>query len=115
MLWRYCRYFLIAIAATLPLLFGPGLSPVAAVDRDEFLREPSSLRPSNPLETASANGKYRNLLRQIACPQDLGSYGYFRDYGQFSGTSWGGHEHLPPGYWVYLYPHWYIWGEVGEK
>jgi hypothetical protein len=51
-------------------------------------------------------------------PQDKATYGNFSDYGSpgrtthptvVAYTSWAGYNNLPPGYWVYVYPHWYIW------
>jgi hypothetical protein len=60
--------------------------------------------------TASVNGKYYNLLRTIYVPTDRGSYGDFYEWGHWNGSSWKGHKNLPPGYWVYVYPNWYIWG-----
>ena len=35
-----------------------------------------------------------------------------RDFGNWTGTSYLGHENLPQGYWVYVAPNWYIWGDV---
>src|SRR5262249_19615942 len=61
---------------------------------------------------AHANGKYARLLRKIHVPQDRQSYGDYSDYGHHPATDWGGHRNLPAGYWVYVFPHWYIWGEV---
>jgi hypothetical protein len=63
---------------------------------------------------ASVNGKYRKLLRRIQVEQDKASYGEFSDFGQFNGTSYAGYSNLPVGYWVYVYPYWYIWGEMKE-
>ena len=57
----------------------------------------------------SVGGKYANLLRRIRVPRDVRRYGRCRDYGRYSGSSWAGHRNLPPGYWVYSFPHWYIW------
>jgi hypothetical protein len=45
-------------------------------------------------------------------PEDQASYGEFCDWGHWSGTSWRGHTDLPPGYWVYVAPHWYIFGQA---
>jgi len=59
---------------------------------------------------ASVNGKYTNLLTTIYVPDDRGSYGDFDDWGYYSGTSYAGYTNLPAGYWVYVYPNWYIWG-----
>src|SRR5207245_142803 len=61
---------------------------------------------------ATVGGKYRKLLRKIKVEQDRQSYGTFHDWGHYTGDSWAGHVNLPPGYWVYVYPHWYIWGEM---
>ncbi len=59
----------------------------------------------------SVNGKYRRLLRKLYLPQDQSSYKNFTDYGVWSGTSYRQFTNLPKGYWVYVYPHWYIWAE----
>jgi hypothetical protein len=56
--------------------------------------------------------KYSKLLRKIEVQEDQSTYGEFYDYGYWSGTSWRGHRDLPPGYWVYVAPHWYIFGEA---
>jgi hypothetical protein len=56
--------------------------------------------------------KYDKLLRRIRVPQDQKQYTEFNDYGYYDGTEWAGFTDLPPGYWVYVYPYWYIWGEV---
>jgi hypothetical protein len=64
---------------------------------------------------ASVRGKYRKLLRRIKVEQDKNGYGEFSDYGHYTGTSYAGYDDLPVGYWVYVYPHWYIWGEVKDK
>jgi hypothetical protein len=60
--------------------------------------------------TASVNGKYYNLLSTLYVPQDQEGYGNFYDWGYYSGTSYAGYSNLPVGYWVYVYPNWYIWG-----
>lgn len=64
---------------------------------------------SPDMARASVNGKYYNLLRTIYVPSDQNSYGNFYDWGHYTGSSWKGHTNLPPGYWVYVYPNWYIW------
>ncbi len=61
---------------------------------------------------ANVEGKYQNLLRRIRVPRDKQSYGEFHDYGHFEGSEWAGFTDLPAGHWVYLSPHWYIWGET---
>jgi hypothetical protein len=77
--------------------------------------QPQPNPPANPggqdQVKASVNGKYSKLLRVINVPQDQGAYGAFNDYGYYTGTSWAGYNNLPVGYWVYVAPNWYIWGE----
>jgi hypothetical protein len=94
----------------------------AIKDKDEEVREAAMLAlvaidPDNKAVgdaaaiKASVNGKYRKLLRRIHVPQDKANYTEFRDYGQYQATDYAGHQNIPAGYWVYVYPHWYIWGE----
>jgi hypothetical protein len=64
-----------------------------------------------PLTQASVKGKYRNLLRAIAVPQDRQNYTDFNEWGYYTGTEYYGYKNLPAGHWVYVYPRWYIWGE----
>ena len=54
-------------------------------------------------------GKYRMLLRQLAVDEDRQAYGDFQDFGFSSIVEYAGHTGLPPGYWVYVRPYWYIW------
>ena len=70
-----------------------------------------SLPEDKAQEMATVKGKYRNLLKKIAVPADTSNYGNFTEYGYWAGTAWAGHEKLPKGHWVYVAPHWYIWGE----
>src|SRR5262245_35627751 len=92
-------------------------------DRDESVREAaaSALAGIDPENKALAglipakahvNGKYAKLLRKIHVPQDRQGYGDFSDWGQYQATDWQGHRNIPAGFWVYVYPHWYIWGEM---
>ena len=63
------------------------------------------------MRKASADGKYSELLRTIRVPGDRNAYGDFNDYGYWDGTAWAGYTDLPPGYWVYMAPNWYIWSK----
>jgi hypothetical protein len=63
--------------------------------------------PGVGLPTAPRS-RYRTLLRKIEAPNDQATFGDFYDYGYWSGTSYLGQNELPPGYWVYLAPNWYI-------
>src|SRR5262245_33061138 len=67
-----------------------------------------------PLAQASVKGKYRNLLRVIAVPQDKENYTQFSDWGYYTGTEYYTHKNLPAGHWVYVYPRWYIWGDKAK-
>ncbi|MGF1583667.1 MAG: hypothetical protein ACFCD0_30490 [Gemmataceae bacterium] len=60
-------------------------------------------------DSTSANGKYQQLLRKLYVPQDKLTYKEFTDFGSWQGTSYQGFDNLPVGYWVYVYPYWYIW------
>jgi RNA polymerase sigma factor (sigma-70 family) len=66
------------------------------------------------LKKASVNGKYSILLKKIEVKEDRGAYHDFYDFGEWNGTSYAGHDDLPAGWWVYVYPHWYIWKENRE-
>lgn len=72
---------------------------------------PARSLSGSTLARASNNGKYSELLRTIACPEDAKSYGPFSDTGHYSGTTWHQYRNLPPGYWVYVTPNWYIWNK----
>ncbi len=98
----------------------------ALKDADEEVRDAaidalSAIDPENKAiadaapRKASVNGKYAKLLRKIKVEADRQHYGDFSEYGMYTGTSHAGHVGLPPGYWVYVQPHWYIWGELKQK
>ena len=62
----------------------------------------------------SFGGKYQDLVRQIAVPEDASTYGSCHDFGPWNGTSYKGHDGLPMGaFWTYAAPHWYIWAKRG--
>jgi hypothetical protein len=85
------------------------LAALHAVDPDN-----KALADAVPVK-ASVNGKYARLLRKIKVEQDRQGYGDFRDWGAFQATDYYEHKGIPAGYWVYVYPHWYIWGEQRMK
>lgn len=66
------------------------------------------------LKEASLNGEFTRLLAVIHVPNDTNAYGDFSDYGLYHGSEWAGYTGLPQGYWVYAYPHWYIWDAKGQ-
>jgi hypothetical protein len=58
---------------------------------------------------ARVNNKYAMLLRQFKVPGDAAQHKDFAEMGQRDLPSYSGHSELPKGYWVYVYPYWYIW------
>ena len=98
----------------------------ALKDKDEDVRDAvsvaiASIDPDNKaiagskIVKAMVSGKYSSLLRRFSVPNDKQSYGEFHDYGQYPATSYAGFNDLPAGYWVYVFPHWYIWGKMKEN
>jgi hypothetical protein len=61
---------------------------------------------------ATVDGKYRHLQRRIKVAEDRTNYSDYRDFGLWDGAEYYGHTDLPRGYWVYVYPHWYIWRDL---
>jgi len=95
-------------------------SPVPLLFPSPFLAPPPQKPPpvldeKKALRRASVNGRYRVLLRKIEVPDDWRSYGAFCDWGFWKGTSYAGADDLPPGHWVYVHPHWYVWQEREGK
>ena len=76
---------------------------------------PEPLDPDIALKTAAVNGKYAKLQKRIKVKYDFLSYGEFSDYGYWNQNQYAGHKQLPSGYWVYVYPHWYIFGQKVES
>lgn len=90
----------------------PGMTSQPAIESPANL--PAELSANDARHKASVDGKYRRLLKKIEVRSDVASYSDFRDYGHWDGTSYSGHSDLPTGYWVWVYPNWYIWGDAAE-
>src|SRR5205823_59938 len=58
---------------------------------------------------ATVNGNYSGLLRTLKVPEAEKLYGRFCDLGYYPETEYAGYNDLPPGYWVYVAPNWYVW------
>ncbi len=58
-------------------------------------------------------GKYTSLVQVLTCPEDVGTYGDYHDYGYWDGGTWCGERGMS-GYWVWSYPNWYVWEVWGE-
>jgi len=57
----------------------------------------------------SVNGKYSGLLQTLNCPSDKNQYGTYMDEGYWGGGAWCGQQGKA-GYWVWVAPNWYVWG-----
>ena len=58
---------------------------------------------------ATVSGRYQNLLTKVRVSGDAVEYGLFNDWGYWKGTAYAGAADLPQGYWVYVWPEWYVW------
>ena len=66
-------------------------------------------------DQASANGKYTDLLYTMEVAGDRDIYGNYYDWGYWSNREYAGYVDLEPGYWVYLYPCWYVWSKTNDE
>ncbi len=73
---------------------------------------PAPLPLDAALKKARVNGKYAMLLRQFKVEKDAEQYKDFSDVGQRDVREYAGQTELPKGYWVYVYPYWYIWRDL---
>jgi hypothetical protein len=113
MVWTRTSSWLAAILAISVV----GISP-AAQEQQESVPRVSPNVPNlsgrvvaveeTPAAPAARRNQYRTLLKVLEIPDDGKTYGDFCDFGYWTGTSYAGHDELPPGYWVYLAPNWYI-------
>lgn len=67
------------------------------------------------VDHASVNGKYMNLLHVIEAPEDKAEYGTFCDWGYWYGDEYAQETNLTPGFWVYVYPDWYVWEKLSVE
>ena len=90
-----------------------GVIGVALIIAPGFAAAPHALPMQESLEKSRVDGKYAMLLRQVKVEKDFDKYGAFRDVGPRTVTDYAGITGLPAGYWVYVYPYWYIWRRPG--
>lgn len=86
------------------------ISGGAFTNWDKIFSQSSNTQPSLniPLQ-ASVNGRYSTLIQRIECPDNRTKYGEFNEYGYYQGgDEWCG-EKAQKGYWVWVYPNWYVW------
>jgi hypothetical protein len=67
------------------------------------------------LKKATVNGKYSLLLAQFKVENDQKEFGDFRDLGLKERRDYADQKDLPKGYWVYVYPYWYVWRDSTAK
>ncbi len=65
--------------------------------------------PLKAPEAARMDGKYDRLLRVIPAPDEAAKHASL-DGGRRETKSYKGVIDIPPGYWVYAAPNWYVWG-----
>jgi hypothetical protein len=105
------RKFVWRAADELSVYEKPNL-PVVPSSSQDF---PLPLSPEEAGKKATVNGKYSNLLRKISVKFDYLSYGEFSDYGLWNSNTYAEYSDLPTGYWVYVYPNWYIFENKAEQ
>ncbi|RPI76225.1 MAG: DUF3520 domain-containing protein, partial [Planctomycetaceae bacterium] len=76
---------------------------------------PATLSAEQSQVVASRGGKYVNLLRVLEAEGDQATYGELHEFGLWEGREYQGQSNLPKGYWVYVAPRWYIWGDVADE
>jgi hypothetical protein len=85
------------------------------------LQRAHALAPAAPptldesLKKAQCDGKYAMLLHQFKADKDADDYGGFKDLGFRNRNKYAGQDNLFPGWWVYVQPYWYIWGERTDR
>ncbi len=77
--------------------------------------KPILLDDATALSLANPGGKYQNLLFKFKSENDYLNYLGFREIGYRESTDYGSETSLPAGYWVYLYPNWYIWEKERDE
>jgi len=104
-------------AVVLAALLPPARAQTEDLQRElqkrlEALRLLRPLAPEEALANARVQNKYGMLLRQIKVPKDADPAKPVIDFGFRDLREYAGHNELPAGHWVYVYPHWYIWRDV---
>jgi hypothetical protein len=67
------------------------------------------------IQPAGQGAKYSKLLRTLTIDGDRATYSDFYDFGYWAGAEYMGNKDLPAGYWVYVTPHWYIFGNAAAS
>lgn len=73
---------------------------------------PKALPLDEAYAKARVGGKYKMLIGQIKLASDYQTYKDFHESGLMQQPRYGGQTNVPAGYWVYVYPYWYIWRDL---
>lgn len=61
------------------------------------------------MDEASVKGNYVNLLHVIEVPEDKAIYDALCNWGYSICDAYADNTDLKPGFWVYVYPNWFVW------
>ncbi|OVE75853.1 hypothetical protein BVX97_03335 [bacterium E08(2017)] len=81
---------------------------VIGFTQEHYLDRPAIMEPEATKTKASCNGKYTDLLKTITVMHDFTLVGSFNERGYREDDTYHTHRNLPSGYWVYVFPNWYI-------
>ena len=92
--------------------FGAGLCSTC---KGKGTRYPEEITPDTGQDARHASpsvfGRYVGERARISEPLARYRYGdFYHDGNWYRVTDYAGSTDLPPGYWVYVYPSWHIWG-----
>jgi hypothetical protein len=87
----------------------------ASFQRAHALAPAASPDPEKCWKKSQCDGKYAMLLHQFKVEKDGEEYGEFKDLGYRNRKKYAGLDNLSPGWWVYVQPYWYIWGERTDR
>jgi hypothetical protein len=111
---RNCTRFLRAAAWAASTVFLAGTILYLVTTAVHALAPAPDTDLEKSLKKATVDGKYAMLLHQFKAEKDADEQGEFNDYGFRNKAEHGDQKDLPKGYWVYVQPYWYIWGERTE-
>lgn len=89
--------------------------PVAPLPAEPTVTAPPPEPEESLLARASVGGKYSGLIGTFHFPDYHGGKSNFSDSGFWKGGAYRGVKGLPPSYWVYVRPHWYLWERMGDQ
>src|SRR6516165_6100988 len=102
-----------------PLMLGVGILAWAIVawnsGRSLALAPAAPPDPEKSWKKAQCDGKYAMLLHQFKVEKDADEHGDFKELGRRTTSKYADQNDLPAGWWVYVQPYWYIWGERTDR